>query len=150
MRNGSLTMGNPLTGLWQSRKFLVLLMDAVVSIVLHYFGGPGVEFLIGALQPVALAFIYAVSIEDAAEKGRVIGHIYEWKISAIRALLQSRKFLILLLDTIISITLHFFGGPDMAFLIGIMQPVAMMLILAIAKEDAAALKHGRHIRSRPG
>ena len=56
----------PLLSLLQSRKFLVLILDTVISIVLHYYGGEDVQFLIGALQPVALMLIYAIAKEDAA------------------------------------------------------------------------------------
>jgi len=58
----------PLAKLLYSRKFLVLVLDSIISIVLYYYGGPDVEFLIGVLQPVALMLIYAIAKEDAAEK----------------------------------------------------------------------------------
>lgn len=59
----------PLQKLFYSRKFLLLLFDAVVSILLHFFGAfENVEFLITALQPVFIALIVAISVEDAAEK----------------------------------------------------------------------------------
>lgn len=58
----------PLKSLLYSRKFLVLLLDTVISTILHFVGGAEVEFLIGALQPVALMIIYAIAMEDAAEK----------------------------------------------------------------------------------
>lgn len=61
-------------------------------------------------------------------------------------LLQSRKFLVLVLDTIIAVVLHYYGGEDVKFLIGALQPVALMLIYAIAKEDAAAIAAGVHSR----
>lgn len=57
-------------------------------------------------------------------------------------LLYSRKFLILMLDTIISVVLYYCGGPDVEFLIAALQPVVMMLIFAIAKEDSARLAAG--------
>lgn len=63
----------------------------------------------------------------------------------VRLLLSSRKFLILCLDTLISVVLFFvgkYGSPslfeDVKFLIGVLQPVFISLILAIAHEDAAA------------
>jgi len=58
----------PLVKLLYSRKFLVLVLDSIISIVLHYFGGPDAQFLIGILQPVVLMLIYAIAKEDAAEK----------------------------------------------------------------------------------
>jgi hypothetical protein len=62
--------------------------------------------------------------------------------SPIAALFRSRKFLLLLLDTVVSAIL-FFGGrylapsaiEEMNFLIGILQPVFVALIVAIAWED---------------
>jgi len=58
----------PFLKLLYSRKFLVLVLDTVISVVLHYWGGPDVEFLIAALQPVAIMLIYAIAKEDSAEK----------------------------------------------------------------------------------
>lgn len=62
--------------------------------------------------------------------------------SPIVALFRSRKFLLLLLDTVIS-ALLFFGGRYLAsgaqeelnFMIGILQPVFVAIIVAIAWED---------------
>lgn len=56
----------------------------------------------------------------------------------LKRLLYSRKFLVLILDTVISILLHYVGGAETEFLIASLQPVAMMIIYAIAKEDAAS------------
>ena len=60
-------------------------------------------------------------------------------------LLYSRKFLLLLLDVLICAILYFVGKyagnslfADTKFLIGILQPVIIAIILAIAHEDAAA------------
>ncbi len=60
------------------------------------------------------------------------------------ALLHSRKFMVMLLDTTISLALYFgskyLGGSaydDVKFVIGLLQPVALMLIYAIAQEDVA-------------
>lgn len=58
----------PFLGLLYSRKFLVLILDTVISVVLYYCGGPDVEFLIAALQPVVMMLIFAIAKEDAAEK----------------------------------------------------------------------------------
>lgn len=64
---------------------------------------------------------------------------------AVSALLGSRKFLLLILDTFVSILLYFGGKylspnslEDMKFLIAALQPVFVTLIYSIAKEDAAA------------
>ena len=61
------------------------------------------------------------------------------------SLLYSRKFLLLLSDVLISAILYFVGKyagnslfADTKFLIGILQPVIIAIIVAIAHEDAAA------------
>lgn len=59
----------PLSKLLWSRKFWLMILDVVVSICLHFFADvPNVEFLIGALQPVFVAIIVGIAVEDAAEK----------------------------------------------------------------------------------
>jgi hypothetical protein len=62
-------------------------------------------------------------------------------------LTHSRKFLVLLLDTFTSIVLYFgskYVGEsyfaDIKFLIGALQAPVLMIIYAIANEDAAALR----------
>ena len=64
--------------------------------------------------------------------------------SPVRGLLRSRKFLLLVLDTFISLLTFFVGkyaiptlAEDVNFLIGTYQPVFVSLIVAIAVEDAA-------------
>ena len=52
-------MGNPL----DSRRFMVLLLDTVVSVALHFWQGADAQFLIAALQPVALALIASYTVE---------------------------------------------------------------------------------------
>ena len=66
----------------------------------------------------------------------------------VRALFRSRKFLLLLLDTVIS-TVTFAVGKwvgaasnDLAVLIAIYQPVFVALIGAIAYEDGQAKRAG--------
>jgi hypothetical protein len=58
---------HPLRGLLYSRKFLVLVLDTIISIILYFSGAPDVKFLIGSLQPVALVIIYAIAQEDIAK-----------------------------------------------------------------------------------
>ena len=58
----------PFKRLLYSRKFLVLVLDTVISVILHYAGGADAQFLITALQPVALVIIGAIAAEDIAEK----------------------------------------------------------------------------------
>lgn len=58
---------HPLRSLLFSRKFLVLILDTIISVILHFGGTENVEFLIGALQPVAMVIIYAIAMEDVAK-----------------------------------------------------------------------------------
>ncbi len=67
----------------------------------------------------------------------------------LHSLFRSRKFLVLLLDTVVSLLLYFggkyLGGSaydDVKFVIGALQPVALVLIYSIAQEDVAALRAG--------
>lgn len=53
-------------------------------------------------------------------------------------LLQSRRFWLLVLDTVISITLHFVAGEDVRFLITALQPLFIMLIIAYTVDDTVA------------
>jgi len=57
-----------LSRLFYSRKFLLMILDTAISLVLHYYGGADTEFIIAAIQPVVVALIVAISIEDAAAK----------------------------------------------------------------------------------
>ena len=64
-------------------------------------------------------------------------------------LLQSRKFWLLVLDTVISLAMYFVGkyatpalAEDINVLIVALQPVFVALIVAIAVEDAAAKRSG--------
>jgi len=66
---------NPIQGLLRSRKFLLLILDTAISLVLFFvtkYAAPGlaedVKFVIAAYQPVFVAIIMAISIEDAALK----------------------------------------------------------------------------------
>jgi hypothetical protein len=62
--------------MWKSRKFRAMICDAAfatVGIVLTWFLAPDkVEqalILVGLWQPVVVAYIVGVAVEDAAEKG---------------------------------------------------------------------------------
>lgn len=64
---------NPFVGLFQSRKFLVLIFDFVVSIVLYFgakYASPfvfeDIKFLIGVLQVPVGVIIAAIASEDNA------------------------------------------------------------------------------------
>lgn len=65
---------NPIKALFSSRKFLLLLLDTVISVILYFVGKylPGAEadvkFVILALQPVVIALIVSIAYED----GKVI------------------------------------------------------------------------------
>lgn len=62
-----------MTKLFQSRKFLTMLVDLVVSLATFFitkYAAPDlakdVLFVIGSLQPVVIAMIASVAVEDAA------------------------------------------------------------------------------------
>ena len=66
---------------------------------------------------------------------------------ALKALLRSRKFLILCLDTVVSLVLYFaakYAGPSLAedvkMVIGLLQLPVTAIIVAISVEDSAAMK----------
>jgi len=61
--------------LWKSRKFLLTILDVAISLIVYFVGryvadfyAKDILFLIGALQPVFVSIIIAISIEDAALK----------------------------------------------------------------------------------
>ncbi len=63
-----------MTTIWQSRKFLTMLVDAVVSIagiVLAWYLTPDrvtqVMTVVGVIQPVVIAYIASVTAEDSAK-----------------------------------------------------------------------------------
>ena len=68
----------------------------------------------------------------------------------IQGLFQSRKFWLLILDTIVSMTVYFggkylqAGSEDIVFMVAALQPVFAVAINAIAKEDVARLEAGTH------
>lgn len=62
-------------------------------------------------------------------------------------LIHSRKFWLLILDTVISISLYFIGrysspelAEDMKFLIASLQPIFVTVIIGIFSEDNAQVK----------
>ena len=65
---------NPISSLLRSRKFLLLVADAVVSTALMTVGHlqpdlqPLVEQVIAIIQPVIIAVIVGITLEDSAEK----------------------------------------------------------------------------------
>jgi len=66
---------NPIHGLLRSRKFLVLILDTILSLTLYFVGryaSPDVfddiKFLIASLQPVFFAVIAGIAWEDGQAK----------------------------------------------------------------------------------
>ncbi len=65
-----------------------------------------------------------------------------------KALLYSRKFWLLILDTVVSLVLYFVGkyaplaAEDVKFAILGLQPVFVAIIIAIAWEDSSKLASG--------
>lgn len=65
---------SPFQSLSKSRKFLLLVLDTLIALVLFFVGkyvptaAEDINFVIAALQPVFVSIIIAISIEDAAEK----------------------------------------------------------------------------------
>ena len=66
-----------------------------------------------------------------------------------KSLWESRKFRIMLFDTVLSIVVYAVGkfvsplySQDILWLIAAVQPVVLSLIVGIAVEDAAAMKNG--------
>ena len=65
---------SPFLLLLRSRKFLLLVLDTAISLILYFVGKylpvafEDVELVIGLLQPVFVAIILAIALEDAAEK----------------------------------------------------------------------------------
>jgi len=66
---------NPVKGLLRSRKFLLLILDTAISLITYFVGkyalpavAEDINFLIAAYQPVFVALIVAIAVEDAALK----------------------------------------------------------------------------------
>lgn len=51
---------------------------------------------------------------------------------------KSRRFWLLIMDSVVSITLHYIAGGDVTFLIGALQPVFIALIIAYTVDDTQA------------
>ncbi len=72
---------------------------------------------------------------------------------ASKALLHSRKFLILCLDTVVPLLLYFAAkhaspslAEDVKMVLGLLQLPATAIIVAIAVEDSAAMKAGTFLQ----
>lgn len=61
--------------LWGSRKFRILVMDAIAGLIVlavNQFLPASAEFLLSVwtlIQPIAVAVVVGIAVEDAAEKG---------------------------------------------------------------------------------
>lgn len=67
-------MSTALSGLFQSRKFMVLLLDTVVAVILYFTGkyatpsaSQDINFLIGALQVPVLMIIGSFAYENGQD-----------------------------------------------------------------------------------
>lgn len=68
-------MGSAFKALWKSRKFLLLVLNAAIYLVLYFvgkYGGPEVaadtEAVMKTLTPIFIAVIIGIAVEDAAQK----------------------------------------------------------------------------------
>ena len=74
--------------------------------------------------------------------------------SALGSLFQSRKFLLLLFDTVLSLVAledvwdQRMKLGEVAAVVAILQPVFIMIIYTVAKEDVAAYEAGVHPKSQ--
>lgn len=59
------------------------------------------------------------------------------------SLLKSRRFMMLVLDTAVTVALHFMAGEDAKFLIGALQPVFVMMIASYTVEGTARINNGQ-------
>lgn len=66
---------NPIAGLLRSRKFLLLVLDVIIQLVLYFVGkyaapalAEDIVFVIGVQQPVWVALIAAIAYEDGQAK----------------------------------------------------------------------------------
>ena len=66
---------NPFAALFRSRKFLLLILDVVISLVSYFvtkYAAPGFAddalLVIGSMQPVFVALIAAIAYEDGQAK----------------------------------------------------------------------------------
>ena len=151
-------MLDAIKGLFKSRKFVVLLFDVVITLLIYFVGkyaelaAEDLKIIIAAIQPVFLIIIAGIAWEDASMKraGIFPKHVMTYVVtSPMTGLLRSRKFWTGILDMVISLVLFFTAkyllasiADDIHFVIMSLQPVFLMLIAGIAWEDSAAKKAG--------
>lgn len=65
-----------MSSLLHSRKFWLMILDLVISLISYFVGkyvtpdaAKDILYVIGLLQPVFVALIVGIAVEDAAEKG---------------------------------------------------------------------------------
>lgn len=54
----------------------------------------------------------------------------------------SRRFWILILDTVASVAIHYYGGAETEFLIASLQPLFLMAIYSYTQEGTARIREG--------
>lgn len=129
----------------RSRKFLLLLLDLIVTAVLVTFGETEtVTAVVAALQPVFLFAIGAIALEDAAAKRAGIqtpdGDSFT---GAVLGLLRSRKFWLLLVDAVATVVITLVNPtPQLLGIVEQVHALIIAIITAIAVEDAAAKRAG--------
>jgi len=143
---------SPVGKLLRSRKFMILLLDTLVSLILLVVASalPDYKEFAGqlwvVLQPAFVAVVVGITIEDSALKA--VGVVFDEYKSALALLFQSRKFLLLLLDvTVGAVTLivdQFYPvRVDLvATVITYLQPLVVAIIVGIAVEDYNGIKAG--------
>lgn len=74
MNNSQWDSASPLAKLLASRKFLLMVLDVVVSLVLYFstkYVDPSavedIKVVIGLIQPVFVTLIYSIAKEDSAQ-----------------------------------------------------------------------------------
>ena len=69
---------------------------------------------------------------------------------AFKGLIESRRFLVLIFDTLVSLALFFIGKyaggslDDVKFVILALQPVVLMVIYGFTRDDTALIQAGRN------
>ena len=58
-------------------------------------------------------------------------------------LFKSRRFWVLMLDTAVSLVLHYAAIPDATYLIGLLQPIFLLVIYSYTAEGTARIKAGK-------
>lgn len=62
-------------------------------------------------------------------------------------LLRSRRFWMLVLDTVVSVALRFLAGDDAQFLVAALQPIFIVIVVSFTIEDREAIRAGAQVES---